>query len=101
MAIGSQVHGRLSDSNNLPLPVLQYDEFAVNLLSRVPTDNVCRVDGIKLHLARFDKGTTEHHVEVRLLGQIDTMRRLRAANGDWPLSNAAAGELREQRLERG
>lgn len=82
------LEGWLCDSNNLPLPILQYDELAVNLLSRVPTDDVCRVDGIKLHLARFDERTAEHDIEVRLLREVDTVHRLGSADSDRPLPDA-------------
>lgn len=53
--MGKSMESRLSYSNNLPLSVLQDDKFAVDLLSRVSTDDVCRIDGVKLHLACFDE----------------------------------------------
>lgn len=74
-------------SNNLPLAILQNDQFAINLFSRVPANNISGVHGIRLDLSLLEECSAENDIEMGLFGQVHSMRCPRATNGDGPRAN--------------
>lgn len=73
-----------SYGDDLTLAVLEYDELAVDLLSRIPAYDVGRVDRVELDLPALHERPAEDDVEVRLLRQVDGVDGPRAAHRDWP-----------------
>ena len=71
------------DCNNLALPILEYDQFTVQLLASIEAYYVRGIDRICLDLSLFHERTPQDHIEMRLFRQIDRMCGFSLANGDW------------------
>lgn len=75
------------DRNNLPLSILEYDQFTIQLLASIKAYYVSWIDRICLDLSLFHEGTPQDHVKVRLFRQVDNMCGFSLANSDRQLTD--------------
>ncbi len=75
------------DRNNLALPIFEYDQFTVQLLTSIEAYYVRGINGVRLDLSLFHERTPQDYIKVRLFRQIDHMCGFSLANGDWQLSD--------------
>lgn len=81
--VKSDTQSNSGDCNNLALPILEYDQFTIKLLTSIEAYYVRGIDRIRLNLSLFHERTPQDHIKMRLFRQIDRMCGFSLANRDW------------------